>query len=215
MSYAAAPQRPDVLLVDNYDSFTHNLAQYLGQLGASVEIRRNDAIDLAGIEAMQPRRVVLSPGPGHPANERDFGVCGQLVQGALTRAEDDSVVPLLGVCLGHQGLGHFHGAKVVRAPTIMHGKTSIVLHNGDELFAGLPASLQVMRYHSLVVERDSIPGCLEVTATTEDGLVMGLRHRSLPLWGVQFHPESIGTPLGHALLSNFLSLGAAVTGVSR
>lgn len=192
----------DVLIIDNYDSFTHNLYQGIGELGASVDVVRNDAIDLAGIRALCPGRIVLSPGPGHPQNARDFGVCAQVVR------ELAAEIPTLGVCLGHQGMAHHHGGSVVRAPYIMHGKTSVIQHTGTGLFAGLPKALEVMRYHSLVVDAASVPDCFEVTARTDDGLIMAIQHRTKPMWGVQFHPESIGTPDGSTLLGNFLNLGA-------
>src|SRR5687767_13229157 len=165
-----------VLIVDNYDSFTYNLYQYLGELGAEVVVKRNDEIDLAGIESMAPSHVVLSPGPGSPDNERDFGVCKDVV---TTLAER---VPTLGVCLGHQGIIHHLGGRVTRAPKIVHGKTSLVRHDHSLLFAGLPETVEVMRYHSLIGAKDSIPAALRVTAeTVEDGLVMGVMHRAWPL----------------------------------
>ena len=205
MSHGLAPSTSkgagvDVLIIDNYDSFTHNLYQGLGELGATVQVARNDTLDLAGIHTMQPGRIVLSPGPGHPGNRRDFGVCTDIVTQLAGQ------VPILGVCLGHQGIAHHHGGKVVRAPEIMHGKTSVIRHHGRDLFDGLPTDLEVMRYHSLIVDRESLPSCFEVTAKTEDDLIMAVRHREWPLWGVQFHPESIGTPDGSSLLANFLCM---------
>ncbi len=194
-----------VLLIDNYDSFTHNLAQLLGAQGARVVVARNDAITLGEVEALAPSHVVLSPGPGNPAVPRDFGVCADLVRAARPDR------PLLGVCLGHQGIAHHLGGRVVRAPTIMHGKSSPVRHDGRGVFAGLPSPLEAMRYHSLTVERASLPACLVVTAETDDGVIMGLRHVALPLEGLQFHPESIGTPDGGQMMRNFLfGPGAAV-----
>ncbi len=188
-----------VLIVDNYDSFTYNLFQYLGELGAEVVVRRNDEIDLAGIESMAPSHVVLSPGPGSPDRERDFGVCREVVLRLAPR------VPTLGVCLGHQGIIHHLGGRVVRAPAIVHGKSSRVRHDSSLLFAGLPETIEVMRYHSLIGAKDSIPETLEITAeTVTDGLVMAVRHREWPLYGIQFHPESIGTPTGKTILKNFL-----------
>jgi anthranilate synthase/aminodeoxychorismate synthase-like glutamine amidotransferase len=183
-----------VLLVDNYDSFTYNLYQYLGELGADVQVARNDALDAEGALALCPDRIVISPGPGTPAQA---GV-------SLELAARSAPVPLLGVCLGHQCLGQAFGGRVVRARRLMPGKTSEIHHDGRTLFAGLPRPFLATRYHSLVVERDSLPACLEVSAWTEDGIVMGLRHRELPLEGVQFHPESIMTAEGKALLRNFL-----------
>ncbi len=187
-----------VLLIDNYDSFSHNLMQQIWGLGATVRVVRNDAISLAEIRALAPSHVVISPGPGRPDVPRDFGVCRDVIDALVD-------VPVLGVCLGHQGIGWRMGGQVVAAPEIVHGKTAQITHDGRGLFTGLPAPLTVMRYHSLVVDRDAVPDCLAVTATTPDGLVMGLRHRSRPLMGLQFHPESIGTPDGDGLLRNFLA----------
>ena len=190
-----------LLLIDNYDSFTYNVAQYLGELGAEVAVHRNDEISLAEIETMAPERIVLSPGPCTP---NEAGVCLDVVRAFGSR------LPLLGICLGHQCIGQAFGGDVVRAEAVMHGKTSLVHHEGEGLFAGLPAPLQATRYHSLVVARDSLPSCLEMTAWTErDGAVhelMGCRHRQFPIEGVQFHPESIFTESGHDLLRNFLNL---------
>jgi len=191
----------DVLLViDNYDSFTYNLVQYFGELGQQVEVVRNDALDVAGIAALKPERIVISPGPCTPTEAGvSLAVLEQLA----------GTVPILGVCLGHQSLGQAFGGKVVRAKTIMHGKTSHIRHEGKGMFAGIPDRFEATRYHSLVVERESLPDCLEITAWTEnaDGSfdeIMGLRHRTLPVEGVQFHPESILTQHGHDLLRNFL-----------
>ena len=190
-----------LLMIDNYDSFTYNVAQYLGELGAEVAVHRNDEINLAEIEAMAPERIVLSPGPCTP---NEAGVCLDVVRTFGPR------LPLLGICLGHQCIGQAFGGDVVRADAVMHGKTSVVRHEGEGLFAGLPEPMQATRYHSLVVARDSLPSCLEVTAWTEqDGAVhevMGCRHRQFPIEGVQFHPESIFTDSGHDLLRNFLNL---------
>ncbi len=190
-----------VLILDNYDSFTHNLAHLIGALGAEVVVLRNDAIDLPGVVSMAPSHVVISPGPGHPGDPADFGVCGPVI-GAL-----GPHTPLLGVCLGHQGIVHHLGGRVVRAPAPVHGKTSALRHTGDGLFEGLPERIEVMRYHSLVVEPDSLPEALRATAWTDDGLIMALAHAHWPMVGVQFHPESIGTPCGAALVANFLRLG--------
>jgi len=191
----------DVLLViDNYDSFTYNLVQYFGELGQQVEVVRNDALDVAGIAALKPERIVISPGPCTPTEAGvSLAVLEQLA----------GTVPILGVCLGHQSLGQAFGGKVVRAKTIMHGKTSYIRHEGKGMFAGIPDRFEATRYHSLVVEKQSLPDCLEITAWTEnaDGSfdeIMGLRHRTLPVEGVQFHPESILTQHGHDLLRNFL-----------
>ena len=193
-----------LLMIDNYDSFTYNLVQYFGELGETVEVRRNDAIDVAGIEAMRPSAIVISPGPCTP----DQAGISLEVLGRLS-----GKVPILGVCLGHQSLGQAFGGRVVRAKNIMHGKTSKVHHDGKGVFAGLPSPFEATRYHSLVVERESLPDCLEVTAWTLDAdggfdEIMGLRHRTLAVEGVQFHPESILTEHGHDLLRNFLAQGA-------
>jgi len=187
-----------ILLVDNYDSFTFNLYQYLGELGQEVEVVRNDAVSAAAALELKPDRIVISPGPGTPD---DAGISLELVRLAAGR------VPLLGVCLGHQALGQSFGGRVVRAPKLMHGKTSMVLHDGLGLFAGLGSPLEATRYHSLVVERESLPKELAVTAWTEDGTIMGVRHEKWPLEGVQFHPESILTVSGREMLVNFLKLG--------
>ena len=188
-----------VLLIDNYDSFTHNLYQLIGGLGAEVRVVRNDAMTVEEISELAPSHIVVSPGPGHPGNERDFGVCGPV----LDRLSPS--IPTLGVCLGHQGLAHRLGGDVVRAPEIVHGKTSVIRHDGSGLFSGLPSEIEVMRYHSLTVDSASVPDCLVQNAATVDGgVIMGLRHIEWPLHGLQFHPESIGTPDGAALLRNFL-----------
>lgn len=192
-----------ILMIDNYDSFTFNVVQYLGELGAEVVVRRNDEIDVAGVEALAPERIVLSPGPCTP---NEAGISMALVEAFAGR------VPLLGICLGHQCIGQVFGGAVVRARQVMHGKTSPIHHRGEGVFRGLPSPYTATRYHSLVVDRDSLPDCLEVTAWTEtdDGAVdeiMGLRHRELAVEGVQFHPESILTEHGHALLDNFLRGG--------
>ncbi len=185
-----------LLLLDNYDSFTWNLAQYFGQLGAEVTVLRNDAIDLAGVRALQPARIVISPGPCAPAQA---GVSLQLIRGFA------GVVPILGVCLGHQAIGQAFGGEVVRARQVVHGKASPIRHDGRGVFAGVAQNFAAARYHSLAVARASLPDCLEVSAQTEDGEIMGLRHRSLAVEGVQFHPESVLTEAGHQLLANFLA----------
>ncbi len=187
------------LLIDNYDSFTYNLWHYLGELGAEVVVKRNDALSVAEALALAPQGIVLSPGPSDPDRA---GICLDLVRRA-------GAVPILGVCLGHQALGQALGGKVVRAPLPMHGKLSAIHHDGSGVFAGLANPFNATRYHSLVVERASLPPALKITAWTEDGLVMGLAHRERPLYGVQFHPESIASQSGHALLKNFLALAAA------
>ncbi len=185
-----------VLVIDNYDSFVYNLVQELGELGAEPVVHRNDAIDIEGIRASSPDAILISPGPGRPESA---GISMAVV------AELAGEYPILGVCLGHQVIGQVYGGRVVAAPTLMHGKTSSVHHDGRAIFAGLPEPFVATRYHSLVVEPGSVPDVLEVTATTPDGVVMGLRHRTLPVEGVQFHPESILTPSGPSLLSNFLA----------
>jgi anthranilate synthase/aminodeoxychorismate synthase-like glutamine amidotransferase len=186
-----------VLVIDNYDSFVYNLVQYMGELGADPVVHRHDARTLHELEAVLPDAVLVSPGPGRP---EDAGVSNEAI-----KAFGERGIPVLGVCLGHQCIGALYGGDVVRAPRVMHGKTSEIHHDGAGVFAGLPDPLTATRYHSLVVERSSVPDVLEITATTEDELVMGLRHTELPIEGVQFHPESILTEHGHALLKNFLA----------
>ena len=193
-----------LLMIDNYDSFTWNLVQYLGELGEDVRVVRNDAVTPDEVEALGPDRIVISPGPGTPD---DAGVSMAIIERFKGR------VPILGVCLGHQGIGRVFGARVVHAKRIMHGKTSPIRHRGSDLFRSLPDPFTATRYHSLVVEPASLPGCLEVTAWTETEAgeqeeIMGLRHRDYPVFGVQFHPESILTDSGHALLQNFLEAAA-------
>jgi anthranilate synthase component 2 len=186
-----------LLMIDNYDSFTFNLVQYFGELGEDVRVVRNDEIDLAGIEAMKPERLVLSPGPCSPA---EAGICVPAIRHFVGR------LPILGVCLGHQAIGAALGGRVVRAKVQMHGKASEISTDQRGVFRGLPQRFRVIRYHSLAIERETLPAELEVSATSEDGEVMGVRHRTAPLEGVQFHPESILSEHGHALLRNFLSL---------
>jgi anthranilate synthase/aminodeoxychorismate synthase-like glutamine amidotransferase len=195
-----------ILLIDNYDSFTFNLVHFLGDLGARCEVRRNDTLTPEEALALQPEAIVLSPGPCTP---NEAGICLGLIEAAAGR------VPLLGVCLGHQAVGQAFGGVVKRAPVPMHGKLSRIRHRGTDLFAGLPSPFEATRYHSLIVERESLPGVLEATAETEDGIVMGLRHRSLPVFGVQFHPESIASQHGHALLANFLALARGANEPAR
>ncbi|WP_135504917.1 anthranilate synthase component II [Roseovarius aestuariivivens] len=185
-----------LLLIDNYDSFTYNLVHYVGELGAEVVVRRNDAIDVQEAMAMKPAGILLSPGPGTPDQS---GICL-----ALTEAAAETKIPLLGVCLGHQTIGQIFGGKVVRHTDIVHGKMGLMHHTGKGVFAGLPSPFEATRYHSLVVERASCPESLEITAELEDGTIMGLQHKELPIHGVQFHPESIASEHGHALLKNFL-----------
>ena len=186
-----------LLLIDNYDSFTYNLVHYLGELGAEVSVFRNDAIDVQAAMALGPSSILLSPGPCDPDQA---GICLALVAAAET------ATPLIGVCLGHQAIGQAFGGRVVRAGTIMHGKIDAIHHSGAGVLAGLPSPFSATRYHSLVVERDSLPDTLEITAESGDGTIMGLRHRTLPIHGVQFHPESIASEHGHALLRNFLDM---------
>ena len=189
-----------LLLIDNYDSFTYNLVHYLGELGANVEVRRNDALDVQAAMAMRPDQILLSPGPCDPAQA---GICL-----ALTQAAAEARIPLMGVCLGHQAIGEAFGGRVVRAQEIVHGKLGTVTHDGRGLFAGIEGRFQATRYHSLIVDRATLPECLEVSAWLEDGTIMGLRHRDLPIEGVQFHPESIRSEHGHHILRNFLALAA-------
>lgn len=187
-----------LLLIDNYDSFTYNLVHYLGELGADVVVRRNDALTAAEAMAMNPQAIVLSPGPCDPDQA---GICLEMVKKAA-----ETGTPLLGVCLGHQTIGQAFGGKVVRCHEIVHGKTATIRNAGKGLFEGLPADLKGTRYHSLVVERATLPDCLEITAETGEDIIMGLSHRTLPIHGVQFHPESIASEHGHAMLANFLRI---------
>lgn len=189
-----------LVLIDNYDSFAFNLVHYLGELGAQVEVHRNDKVTAAQVVAADPDAIVLSPGPCTP---KDAGICLELIALASDK------IPILGVCLGHQAIGEAFGGKVVRAPTPVHGKLSEIRHSGDGIFRGINAPFSATRYHSLVVERTSLPGELNVTADTEDGLVMGLLHTRRPIHGVQFHPESIASQHGHLMLKNFLDIAAA------
>ena len=186
-----------LLIIDNYDSFTYNLVQYFGELGADPQVRRNDAITPEEVEKLKPKKIVISPGPGRP---QDAGISMELIRRLGSR------IPLLGVCLGHQCIGEVYGGKVVRAGRLMHGKTSPIQHDGKGVFAKLPNPFEATRYHSLIVEKESVPGCLEVSAETAEGEIMGLRHKEYPVHGVQFHPESILSKEGKDLLANFLSL---------
>ncbi len=188
-----------VVVIDNYDSFTYNLVQYLGELGADPVVHRNDAVTVEEVEALRPAAIVISPGPGRPD---DAGISKAVI------ARLGATVPVLGVCLGHQCIGEVFGGQVVAAPRLMHGKTSMIHHRGGGVLAGLPDPFEATRYHSLVVSSDGLPADLEITAEADDGVIMGLRHRSLPIEGVQFHPESILTQAGKPLLSNFLALAA-------
>ena len=188
-----------ILVIDNYDSFTYNIVQYFGELGAEPMVRRNDEITIHEIEALKPSQICISPGPCTP---KDAGISNEVIRQLAGR------FPILGVCLGHQCMGDVYGGEVVRAERLMHGKTSPILHNGKDLFQGIPNPFEATRYHSLLVRRETLPDSLEITAETAEGEIMGLRHKELPLWGVQFHPESILTTHGKALLSNFLKLKA-------
>ena len=195
-----APAAVRILMIDNYDSFTFNLVQYLGELGAELTVKRNDAIDVSAARALKPDAIVLSPGPCTP---REAGICVPL----LTDLAGE--IPMLGVCLGNQCIGEAFGGKVVRAGRLMHGKTSPILHDGRTLYAGVPSPFEAIRYHSLLVDRASVPQCLEVSAWTAEGEIMGLRHKRYPIEGVQFHPESILTRHGKHILRNFLAAVAA------
>jgi len=187
-----------LLLIDNYDSFTYNLVHYLGELGADVVVKRNDALDVQQAMAMRPEAIMLSPGPCEPAQA---GICLAMVHAAA-----ETKTPLIGVCLGHQAIGEAFGGKVVRCHEIVHGKMGTMQHKGKGLFANLPSPFEATRYHSLIVERESLPDCLEITAELDDGTIMGLQHRELPIHGVQFHPESIRSEHGHQMLENFLRM---------
>lgn len=198
--------RPSILMIDNYDSFTWNLVHYLGEAGAEVEVIRNDALTVDEALARRPAGILVSPGPCAPAQ------AGIIVP--LIRAAADAGVPLMGVCLGHQAIGEAFGGRVVRATRIVHGKTDEIAHDGTGVFAGLPSPLRATRYHSLTVEPESLPDCLRVTATAADGTIMGLAHRSLPIEGVQFHPESIRSEHGHEMIGNFLRCCSNAAGVA-
>ena len=184
-----------ILLIDNYDSFTFNLYQYLGELGEEIRVIRNDKITLEEIAEMGPDQIVLSPGPGRP---QQAGILPTLI------SRFGGQIPILGICLGFQGIGEVFGGKIIYAPVLFHGKTSVIQHLGTGLFAGLPQEIEVGRYHSLIVEKASLPACFEITAWTEDGLVMGIRHKNFPIEGIQFHPESVLTRDGKTMLNNFL-----------
>lgn len=187
--------KPKLLMIDNYDSFTYNLVQYLGELGAAVVVKRNDDIDVAGARTLSPDAIVISPGPCTP---KEAGVSLAILR------ELSAELPILGVCLGHQCIGEAFGGRVVRASRLMHGKTSPVVHDGKTIFESIPSPFDAMRYHSLLVEWDTVPDCLEISARTEENEIMGVRHKTLRVEGVQFHPESIGTPQGKRVLENFL-----------
>jgi len=186
-----------ILMIDNYDSFTYNLVQYLGSLHQEVKVLRNDKISVEQIKKLSPEKIVISPGPGRP---EDAGISCAAIK------ELAGKIPILGVCLGHQAIGYTYGGKIVNAKNLMHGKTSMIYHNNKEIFKGLPDPFEATRYHSLLVERNSLPECLEITAWTKEKEIMGLRHKQYPLWGVQFHPESILTKRGIDILANFVNL---------
>jgi anthranilate synthase/aminodeoxychorismate synthase-like glutamine amidotransferase len=186
-----------ILMIDNYDSFTYNLVQYIGQLGSAVEVHRNDKISIDEIRKLKPDAIVLSPGPCTP---QKAGISVEVIR------QFGTTIPIMGVCLGHQAIGYAFGAKVVRAERIMHGKTSTVINDGRTIFKGLPNPFVAGRYHSLIVERDSLPDCFEISAETEEGEIMGIRHKEYPVEGVQFHPESVLTPNGKRVLKNFLTM---------
>lgn len=187
-----------ILMIDNYDSFTYNLVQYFGELKADIRVFRNDALTVSQVAAMKPSKIVISPGPGRP---EDAGISVDIITKLAGK------IPILGVCLGHQGIGYAYGGKIVHAKKLMHGKTSAIEHTGKNVFKGLPHPFVATRYHSLVIDRKTLPSCLEVTAwTTDDNEIMGVAHRTLPVWGVQFHPESILTKQGKNLLANFLKI---------
>jgi para-aminobenzoate synthetase component 2 len=190
-----------ILMIDNYDSFTYNLVQYLGELGADIRVYRNDQISVAEIERLAPEKIVISPGPCTP---KEAGISCDVIRHFA------GYTPLLGVCLGHQCIGEVFGGEIVRAPALFHGKTSMIYHDGKTIFRGLPHPFEATRYHSLVIRRETLPDCLELSAETDDGVIMGVRHRELPLEGVQFHPESILTREGKKLLANFLSQAPAM-----
>ncbi|WP_308909966.1 anthranilate synthase component II [Pseudokordiimonas caeni] len=188
------------ILIDNYDSFTYNLYHYFVEKGAEVAVYRNDQISVADVMAQKPEGIILSPGPCTP---NEAGICLDMI-----KAVTETPLPLFGVCLGHQAIGQAFGGTVCRAPKVMHGKVSEITHNGTGLFAGLPSPYAATRYHSLIVAREDLPECLEVTSETEDGLIMGLAHKTLPIHGVQFHPESIASEHGHALIANFMKIAS-------
>ena len=186
-----------ILMIDNYDSFTYNLVQYLGALGQNIKVFRNDKITINNIKKLRPKRIVISPGPGRP---EDAGISCQVIK------EFAGKIPILGVCLGHQCIGFVYGGRIIGAKRLMHGKTSWIYHNQQDIFKGIPNPFEATRYHSLLVEKKSLPGVLEITAWTKENEIMGLKHKKYPLWGVQFHPESILTKVGKDILANFLKI---------
>lgn len=197
MSTVTRTKKIDILMIDNYDSFTFNLVQFLGILGENIKVRRNDRITLDEIGKMAPSRIVISPGPGRPV---DAGISKDVIRHFYKE------MPILGVCLGHQCIGEVFGAEVINSGTVVHGKTSVIYHDGKGIFTGIENPFEAARYHSLILKKDTIPGCLEVTAHTEDGIIMGVRHKSYKLEGIQFHPESFLTPVGLDILKNFIYL---------
>lgn len=199
----------NVLILDNYDSFVFNLAQALRSLGATTQVQRNDALTLHDVIRLAPDAIVISPGPGRPESPQYFGVCSDVLRELVGH------VPVLGVCLGHQGIVHSFGGRIVNAPCVMHGKTSLIEHDGKGLFEGIPSPFAAMRYHSLVADAEQMPEGLHVNAQTSDGVVMAVAHQTLPVYGVQFHPESIGTPEGPRLLANFLGLARAARAAGK
>jgi len=186
-----------IIMIDNYDSFTYNLVQYLGELGQEIKVFRNDKITLEKIKKLRPKKIVISPGPGRPENA---GIPAQVIRKLAGK------IPILGVCLGHQAIGYVYGGKIINARNLMHGKTSLIYHNRQTIFNGIPNPFAATRYHSLLIERKSLPSCLEVIAWTKENEIMGIKHKEFPLWGVQFHPESILTKSGKDILANFLKL---------
>jgi len=186
-----------ILMIDNYDSFTYNLVQYLGELGQNIKVVRNDKIAIEAIMRLEPKRIVISPGPGRP---EDAGISCEVIK------EFAGEIPVLGVCLGHQAIGYVYGGKIINAKKLMHGKTSLIYHNQKTIFKGIPNPFEATRYHSLIVERKSLPRCLEIIAWTKDDEIMALKHKNYPVWGVQFHPESILTNAGKDILANFLKI---------
>ena len=197
MSAKTKTKKIDILMIDNYDSFTFNLVQYLGILGENIKVRRNDRISLDEIESMSPSKIVISPGPGRPDSA---GISKELIKHFYRQ------IPILGVCLGHQCIGEVFGAKVINSGVVVHGKTSMIYHDGRNIFNGIKSPFEAARYHSLILKKDTIPSSLIVTARTEDGIVMGVRHKSYRLEGIQFHPESFLTPVGSKILKNFINL---------
>ncbi|HMQ46407.1 MAG TPA: aminodeoxychorismate/anthranilate synthase component II [Saprospiraceae bacterium] len=190
-----------IVIIDNYDSFTFNLYQYVAEFEPDTQVFRNDKIKVEEVAALQPDRIIISPGPGHPNDPAYFGICNALIR------QFSATIPILGVCLGHQGIANVYGASIVVADQVMHGKTSIVYHHSDPIFDGVPNGFEVMRYHSLVVDPSTLPEAFQVIAHTKDQVIMGIKHTAMPLYGLQFHPESIGTPHGKQILRNFLYLG--------